>query len=125
MASIIYVHTHRFYSEILSFFNQFHQLQSVMNRIREAAAGGMVKELAARGTRLKLDVEAGSPLLILPMSSNSSGTIHMRHPLINCWTPLLHFHTTSITELPYFVGQGKESTYSLSKKRVTRLLPLR
>ena len=71
MASIIYVHTHRFYSEVLSFFNQFHQLQSVMNRIREAAAGGMVKELAARGTRLKLDIEAGSPLLILPMSSNS------------------------------------------------------
>ena len=35
MASIIYVHTHRFYSEILSFFNQFHQLQSVMNRIRD------------------------------------------------------------------------------------------
>ena len=32
MASIIYVHTHRFYSEILCFFNQFHQLQSVMNR---------------------------------------------------------------------------------------------
>ena len=27
MASIIYVHTHRFYSEVLSFFNQFHQLQ--------------------------------------------------------------------------------------------------
>ena len=38
-----------------------------MNRIREAAAGGSVKELAARGTRLKLDIEAGSPLLILPM----------------------------------------------------------
>jgi vacuolar protein sorting-associated protein 13D len=70
-ASIIYVHTHRFYSEIMSFFNQFHQLQSVMNRIREAAAGGKVKEIAARGTRLQLDIEAGSPLLILPMSSHS------------------------------------------------------
>ena len=44
----------------------FHTIAS-----REAAAGGMVKELAARGTRLKLDIEAGSPLLILPMSSNS------------------------------------------------------
>ncbi len=72
MASIIYVHTHRFYSEIMSFFNQFHQLQSVMNRIREAAAGGSVKEIAARGTRLKLDIAAGSPLLLLPMSSHSA-----------------------------------------------------
>ena len=42
MASIVYVHTHRFNSELLTFFNQFHQLQSVMNRVREAAAGGKV-----------------------------------------------------------------------------------
>ena len=46
-----------------------------MNRIREAAAGGSVKELAARGTRLKLDIEAGSPLLILTTSSNSSDIV--------------------------------------------------
>ena len=41
MASIIYVHTHRFYSEVLSFFNQFHQLQghnSVENLYAEMKA---------------------------------------------------------------------------------------
>ena len=41
-------------------------------RIREAAAGGKVKEIADRGSRIKLDVEAGSPLLLLPMSSHST-----------------------------------------------------
>ena len=58
MSAIIYVHTHRFYSELMCFFNQFQQLQAVMNRIREAAAGVKVQEVAARGMRLKLDIEA-------------------------------------------------------------------
>ena len=72
MASIIYVHTQRFYSELLAFFNHFHQHQSVMNRIRIAAMGTEVNEMASRGSRIRLDVEAGSPLLLLPMSSKST-----------------------------------------------------
>ena len=71
MASIIYVHTQRFYSELLAFFNHFHQHQNVMNRIRIAALGVPVNETASRGMRLKLDIEAGSPLLLLPLSSRS------------------------------------------------------
>ena len=66
MASVIYVHTQRFYSELLAFFNHFHQHQNVMNRIREAAMGSDVSEVASRGTRIHLDIEAGSPLLLLP-----------------------------------------------------------
>ena len=72
MASIIYVHTQRFYSELLAFFNHFHQHQNVMNRIRIAALGVSVNETASRGMRLKLDIEAGSPLLLLPLSSRSN-----------------------------------------------------
>jgi vacuolar protein sorting-associated protein 13D len=72
MASIIYVHTQRFYSELMAFFNHFHQHQSVMNRIRVAAMGTKVNETASRGSRIKLDIEAGSPLLLLPMSSSST-----------------------------------------------------
>ena len=71
MASIIYVHTQRFYSELLAFFNHFHQHQNVMNRIREAAMGSNVNEKASRGMKLRLDVEAESPLLLLPVSSCS------------------------------------------------------
>jgi vacuolar protein sorting-associated protein 13D len=77
MASIIYVHTHRFYTELLSFFVQFHQLQSIMNFIRESAAvatkygGGGLNEVVFRGVRVRLDVEAGSPMLVMPMSSLS------------------------------------------------------
>ena len=72
MSSIIYVHTNRFYSELVTFFNQFHQLHSVTNRMREAAAGSTLNEIATRGSRVKLDIEADSPLLILPMSAFSS-----------------------------------------------------
>ena len=72
MSSIIYVHTHRFFSEILTFFNNFNQLQNVMNRIREAAAGSKVSLSLPRGMRVKLDIEAGSPLLLLPMSAHST-----------------------------------------------------
>ena len=72
MSSVIYVHTHRFYTEIVTFFNNFNQLQNVMNRIREAAAGAKVSQGLPRGLRIKLDIEAGSPLLLLPMSSHSS-----------------------------------------------------
>ena len=72
MASVIYVHTQRFYSELTAFFNNFHQHQNVMNRIREAAMGSSVSEVASRGTRVHLDIEAGSPLLLLPVSSSSN-----------------------------------------------------
>ena len=72
MSSIIYVHTNRFYSELVAFFNQFQQLHSVTRRMREAAAGSTIKEIASRGSRVTLDIEASSPLLILPMSSFSS-----------------------------------------------------
>ncbi len=40
-------------------------------RIRDATAGRRVKAFAARGSRIRLDVEATNPLLLLPMSSYS------------------------------------------------------
>lgn len=75
MASIIYVHTHRFYSELLAFFSHFQQHQNVMSRIRIAAMGSAINETASRGMRLQLDVEAGSPLLLLPVSAASTRLI--------------------------------------------------
>jgi len=72
MSSIVYVHTHRFYSEVVSFFFHFHHLQCLTSRVREAAAGGIVKPWVGRGTRVRLDVEAGLPLLLLPISSKST-----------------------------------------------------
>jgi hypothetical protein len=38
MSSIIYVHTHRFYSEVVTFFNNFNQLQNVMNRCSDTGS---------------------------------------------------------------------------------------
>ena len=64
MSSIIYVHTQRFYSELFSFFNNFQRLQNITR--------STILAEQCRGSRIRLDLEAGSPLLILPMSSFSS-----------------------------------------------------
>ena len=77
MASVVYIHTQRFYAELTAFFQQFLQHQHVMSRIRVASMGASVSETASRGMRLKLDVEAGSPLLLLPVGASSSRLLIM------------------------------------------------
>ena len=92
MSSVIYVHTQRFYSELFAFFNTFQDLMSKENgrpppnsptkvgprgtpkkkpavRILPAEAS---PQQSQRGSRILVDLEAGSPLLILPMSSFAS-----------------------------------------------------
>jgi len=71
LSSIAYVHTHRFYSEVLSFFFQFHQMQCTVSRAWEVLASDEVKPVLGRGSRIRLDVEANSPLMLLPISSKS------------------------------------------------------
>ena len=78
MSSVIYVHTQRFYSELFAFFNTFQRLMA------GGSGGGGGHHQAEppspakttvpfqekmRGARVRVDLEAGSPLLILPMSS--------------------------------------------------------
>ena len=107
MASIIYVHTQRFYSELLAFFNHFHQHQNVMNRIREAAMGTTVNETASRGMKLRLDIEAESPLLLLPVSSSSPRLLVVH----------LGFLRVSVTSVVKF--EGAEVTHCKHLPRIS------
>ncbi|XP_055954829.1 intermembrane lipid transfer protein VPS13D [Patella vulgata] len=71
MASVRYVHTNRFQTEVLAFCQHFLQLQEVLGRMRAASAGRHVPDQAMRGARIKLDIDAGSPILLIPQSSKS------------------------------------------------------
>ena len=45
MSSILYVHTHRFMSELVAFVQHFEQLQDVRGRERAESAGHQVTQL--------------------------------------------------------------------------------
>ncbi|KAG8261126.1 hypothetical protein J6590_081168 [Homalodisca vitripennis] len=69
MTSVQYIHTKRFIAELQAFFRQFSQLQRILDSIRSAR---QVSELQGPGTRLKLEVNTASPVILLPMSSQSN-----------------------------------------------------
>ena len=78
MSSVIYVHTQRFYSELMAFFNTFNQLMAAASGHHQqqhveppspSPPKAATDQQSLRGMRVRVDLEAGSPLLILPMSS--------------------------------------------------------
>jgi hypothetical protein len=71
MSAVQYVHTKRFQSELMAFFNHFSQIQESLRRMRTVAAGNEVAVASTRGTRMSLDISAGTPLIIFPKSSTS------------------------------------------------------
>ncbi|XP_069467009.1 intermembrane lipid transfer protein VPS13D [Ambystoma mexicanum] len=75
MASVQYVHTQRFQTEVVAFIQHFTQLQDVLGRQRAAIEGQTVTDQAQRGSRILLDIEAGAPVLLIPESSTSNNLI--------------------------------------------------
>lgn len=69
MSSVIYVHTKRFIAEIQAFFKHFTQLHAVMRGIRAATSGQIERD---EPLKLSLNLHAGSPMILLPVSSRSS-----------------------------------------------------
>uniref|UniRef100_A0A2C9LEM5 UBA domain-containing protein n=1 Tax=Biomphalaria glabrata TaxID=6526 RepID=A0A2C9LEM5_BIOGL len=69
MSSVRYIHTNRFQSELIAFAQNFLQLQDLLGRQRAASVGKKISEIATRGSRILLDIEAVSPILLIPHSS--------------------------------------------------------
>ncbi|CAG9818576.1 unnamed protein product [Phaedon cochleariae] len=69
MASVIYVHTKRFIAEILAFFNNFTERQQMVVKGIQAATSG--QQMRDEPLRLSLVLEAHSPMILLPVSSDS------------------------------------------------------
>lgn len=69
MSSVVYVHTNRFYTEMMAFVQHFNQLQTALAMGREqSTAVGHV-------TRVLLDIQAGSPVILVPRSAFSNQII--------------------------------------------------
>ncbi|XP_068605139.1 intermembrane lipid transfer protein VPS13D [Brachionichthys hirsutus] len=71
MASVQYVHTQRFQTEVVAFIQHFTQLQDVLGRQRAAMEGQAVRDHPQRASRVLLDIEAGAPVILIPESSRS------------------------------------------------------
>ncbi|XP_020712491.2 intermembrane lipid transfer protein Vps13D isoform X3 [Athalia rosae] len=74
MSAVHYVHTQRFLAELQAFFGHFSQLRTVMvNRIRTDEGPSM--DVNERDMRLSLELHAGAPVILLPVSSRSEELI--------------------------------------------------
>uniref|UniRef100_A0A182P4B8 UBA domain-containing protein n=1 Tax=Anopheles epiroticus TaxID=199890 RepID=A0A182P4B8_9DIPT len=73
MASVRYIHTKRFIAEIQLFFKEFSHLQTpMMRKIKPSDARAYHNQ---RPTQLGLAINAGAPIILLPMSYNSDQVI--------------------------------------------------
>lgn len=73
MSSVRYVHTKRFVAEIHAFFEEFQQLQTPV--LRKIKPSDSKTNLLQRPTQLELEINAGSPIILLPLSSRSEKVI--------------------------------------------------
>nr|XP_031830525.1 vacuolar protein sorting-associated protein 13D isoform X1 [Nomia melanderi] len=73
MSAVHYVHTQRFVAELQAFFVHFSQLWTIMANLR--AGIGAVIDSNKRSMRLSLELHAGAPVILLPVSSRSDELI--------------------------------------------------
>ncbi|GIY47638.1 vacuolar protein sorting-associated protein 13D [Caerostris extrusa] len=103
MSSVQYVHTQRFLTEITTFFRHFNEMQELIRKIRLAASGEDVNPGNTRGSRIKLDISAGSPVIAIPQSSSL--------------TDVLVADLGQITVCNTFLFFGSEGTISFLRKK--------
>ncbi|CAL1546810.1 unnamed protein product [Lymnaea stagnalis] len=75
MSSVRYIHTNRFQAEMVAFAQHFLQLQDLLGRQRAASIGKKINETATRASRILLDIEAVSPILLIPHSSKTNAVL--------------------------------------------------
>lgn len=74
MCSVRYVHTHRFYTLLLNFMQNFNEIQDLMAQIRTSKSVPMnIADMKI--FRIKVDIAAGSPVIIIPNSFSSQNTL--------------------------------------------------
>lgn len=69
MSSVKYIHTQRFISELTNYFQQFNQLQDTLSRMRALSLGQGVSYAPQRSSRVKLDIQTQTPIVVIPVHS--------------------------------------------------------
>ena len=75
MLAVHYVHTRRFLYDLQNFFIHFSQLSTVMANLRAGKSAAAIINENKRSLRLSLDIHAGAPVILLPVSSRSKEMI--------------------------------------------------
>ncbi|XP_071747088.1 intermembrane lipid transfer protein VPS13D [Lepeophtheirus salmonis] len=123
MDQVIYVHTQRFYTELLAFFAHFSHLQKLMDQSIDPQNESSFPRTVSREIRLKLEIDAESTIIFLPMSSFSTriltvdlGQLSVRNKFAFSGDPSTISPETLSTTL---VGQRSraQSCESLSSRR--------
>ncbi|KAH9277961.1 Vacuolar protein sorting-associated protein 13D [Echinococcus granulosus] len=70
-----YVHTQAFLSTTIDALDSFLQYQDLMNRVRASSEGYKVRQGAPISMRLRLDVKAEAPILVVPVSAASESVL--------------------------------------------------
>ena len=72
MSSVKYIHIQSFISELTNYFQQFNQLQDALSRMRALSLGqGNISYVPQRSTRVKLDIQTQTPIIVIPIHSTS------------------------------------------------------
>ncbi|VDM31742.1 unnamed protein product [Hydatigera taeniaeformis] len=70
-----YVHTQDFLVTVIDTLDSFLQYQDLMNRVRASSEGYKVRQGAPISMRLRLDVKAEAPILVVPVSAASENVL--------------------------------------------------
>lgn len=103
MSSVKYIHTQRFLSELTNYFQQFNQLQDTLSRMRALSLGqGNINYAPQRSSRVKLDIQTQTPIIVIPVHSDSAD--------------VLIFNLGNINVENTFLRAGEEGTLSFIKQ---------
>ncbi|GAB1600262.1 intermembrane lipid transfer protein VPS13D [Argonauta hians] len=75
MATVQYTYTDRFQSEVSAFCMHFLQLHDTMGRFRAASIGKKISVSMIRNARIKMNIDAESPVILLPYSYKTTGLL--------------------------------------------------
>lgn len=77
MSSVKYIHTQRFVTGLTNYFQQFNQLQDALSRMRALSLGeGTINNLTLqRASRIKLDIQTQTPIIVIPIHTESKDAL--------------------------------------------------
>ncbi|BHF82327.1 Vacuolar protein sorting-associated protein 13D [Sparganum proliferum] len=75
LAPAYYVHTQAFLTTVTDILERFLQYQDLMNRVSASSKGLKVRSVPPISSRIRLDIDAHSPIIVLPVCSESESAL--------------------------------------------------
>ncbi|VDL89757.1 unnamed protein product [Schistocephalus solidus] len=75
LAPAYYVHTQAFLTTVTDILERFLQYQDLMNRVSASSKGLKVRSVPPLSSRIRLDIDAHAPIIVLPVCSESENVL--------------------------------------------------